>query len=74
MMHRKPLLTDTENKNVAFGGLFWIEMSTFIICSKIFTTGMRITGTYGHLNMGISYLHLQKMGRSSWGRLLVRQF
>lgn len=34
MVHRKPLLTDAENKNVAFGSLFWIGMSALIICSK----------------------------------------
>lgn len=48
MMHRKPLLTDAENKNVASGGLFSIGMSALVICSKIFTTGTRIAGTYGH--------------------------
>lgn len=33
-MHRKPLLTEAEDKNVAFGGLFRIEMNAFLSMSS----------------------------------------
>jgi len=51
-IHRKPLLTEAEDENIAFGGLFWIEMSSAAKHSQLVWESLSHIGT---LNTGISF-------------------
>lgn len=73
-MHRKPLLTEAEDKNVAFGGLFRIEMNAFLSMSSAAKYSQLVWESLSHmgtLNTGISLLSVFSENEQIFLRLTV---